>query len=285
MKALIVMAAGMGSRFGGLKQLQPVTPDGKTLVDFSAFDALRFGFEHIVFVVRQEILSEFKLCVGDRIAMHAHVDYALQTSELLPQGRTKPLGTGHALLCARPFVGNEPFAVINADDYYGANAFCGIARHLDAAKQGEYVMAAYRLKQTLSHNGAVSRGICRIENGKLKAIDEHTGIAPNGSLWLGGRHVVLSPNTPVSMNLWGFTSDFWVHLQQAFDEFLKNAQLNEDEFLIQTALTALIEKNEISVSVTEAPDKWCGFTHRADLDEVCKTMTALQRTPTYEKMW
>lgn len=285
MKALIVLAAGVGSRFGGLKQLQPVTPDGKTLVDFSVFDALRFGFDHVVFVVRQEILADFKQRVGDRIAEHVRVDYALQASELLPQGRKKPFGTGHALLCARPFVDDVPFAVINADDYYGANAFCNIARHLDTAAQGQYVMAAYRLKQTLSRNGTVSRGVCRVENGNLKAIDEYLGIASDGSVQVDGQRVLLSPNTLVSMNLWGFTTDFWAHLQQAFDVFLKNAQLDNDEFLIQTALTQLIDRGVVSVSVAESSEKWCGFTHRADLDDVCKKMTALQSTPEYAKLW
>ena len=174
---LVVMAAGMGSRFGGLKQAEPVTDDGKGILDFSVHDAKAAGFEKAVFIVREDMKEDFKQLIGDRIAKTIDVEYVLQDMKDLPAGRTKPFGTGHAILCCKDVV-KEPFAIINADDYYGHNAFFEIRKHLAAAKKGEYAMTAYLLENTLSKNGTVSRGVCETENGFLKIVTEITKSRP-----------------------------------------------------------------------------------------------------------
>ncbi|MFR1982501.1 MAG: sugar phosphate nucleotidyltransferase [Christensenellaceae bacterium] len=204
---LVVMAAGMGSRFGGLKQAEPVTDDGKGILDFSVHDAKAAGFEKAVFIVREDMKEDFKQLIGDRIAKTIDVEYVLQDMKDLPAGRTKPFGTGHAILCCKDVV-KEPFAIINADDYYGHNAFFEIRKHLAAAKKGEYAMTAYLLENTLSKNGTVSRGVCETENGFLKKVTEITKIAPDGSIEKEGERIVLPGDTPVSMNLWGLRPIF-----------------------------------------------------------------------------
>ena len=177
---LVVMAAGMGSRFGGLKQAEPITADGKGILDFSVHDAKAAGFEKAVFIVRADMEADFKNLVGNRIAKTIDVEYVLQDMKDLPEGRTKPFGTAHAILCCADTV-KEPFAIINADDYYGHNAFFEIRRHLASARAGEYAMTAYLLENTLSKNGTVSRGVCETENDYLKKVTEVTKIAPDGS--------------------------------------------------------------------------------------------------------
>lgn len=181
---LVVMAAGMGSRFGGLKQAEPITTDGKGILDFSVHDAKAAGFEKAVFIVREDMEADFKRLVGDRIAKTIDVEYVLQDMKDLPEGRTKPFGTAHAILCCADTV-KEPFAIINADDYYGHNAFFEIRRHLASARAGEYAMTAYLLENTLSKNGTVSRGVCETENDYLKKVTEVTKIAPDGSCETG----------------------------------------------------------------------------------------------------
>ena len=163
---LVVMAAGMGSRFGGLKQAEPITPDGKCILDFSVYDAKKAGFDKVVFIIRHDMEEDFKRLVGDRISKSIDVDYVFQTTDTLPEGRTKPFGTGHAILCCKGVV-NTPFAIINADDYYGSNAFFEIHDHLEKAGKGEFAMTAYQLGNTLSPNGTVSRGVCETKNGYL----------------------------------------------------------------------------------------------------------------------
>ena len=166
---LIVMAAGMGSRFGGLKQAVSVTDTGLGILDFSAFDAKKAGFDKIVFIIREDMAEDFKNLIGNRISTKIKTEYVIQDTSILPEGRTKPFGTGHAVLCCKDKV-NGPFAVINADDYYGANAFTEIGKHLQNAKEGDYAMTAFILEKTLSDNGTVSRGACEVENGYLKKV-------------------------------------------------------------------------------------------------------------------
>ena len=264
---LVVMAAGMGSRFGGLKQAEPVTDDGKGILDFSVHDAKAAGFEKAVFIVREDMKEDFKQLIGDRIAKTIDVEYVLQDMKDLPAGRTKPFGTGHAILCCKDVV-KEPFAIINADDYYGHNAFFEIRKHLTAAKKGEYAMTAYLLENTLSKNGTVSRGVCETENGYLKKVTEITKIAPDGSIEKDGERIVLPGDTPVSMNLWGLTPDIFDVLEEEYSKFLAEANLMKDEFFIPSVISKAVDTGRATVRVFRNADKWYGITYREDLQEV-----------------
>ena len=261
------MAAGMGSRFGGLKQAEPVTDDGKGILDFSVHDAKAAGFEKAVFIVREDMKEDFKQLIGDRIAKTIDVEYVLQDMKDLPAGRTKPFGTGHAILCCKDVV-KEPFAIINADDYYGHNAFFEIRKHLAAAKKGEYAMTAYLLENTLSKNGTVSRGVCETENGFLKKVTEITKIAPDGSIEKEGERIVLPGDTPVSMNLWGLTPDIFDVLEEDYSKFLAEANLMKDEFFIPSVISKAVDTGRATVRVFRNADKWYGITYREDLQEV-----------------
>ena len=264
---LVVMAAGMGSRFGGLKQAEPVTDDGKGILDFSVHDAKAAGFEKAVFIVREDMKEDFKQLIGDRIAKTIDVEYVLQDMKDLPAGRTKPFGTGHAILCCKDVV-KEPFAIINADDYYGHNAFFEIRKHLAAAKKGEYAMTAYLLENTLSKHGTVSRGVCETENGFLKKVTEITKIAPDGSIEKEGERIVLPGDTPVSMNLWGLTPDIFDVLEEDYSKFLAEANLMKDEFFIPSVISKAVDTGRATVRVFRNADKWYGITYREDLQEV-----------------
>lgn len=264
---LVVMAAGMGSRFGGLKQAEPVTDDGKGILDFSVHDAKAAGFEKAVFIVREDMKEDFKQLIGDRIAKTIDVEYVLQDMKDLPAGRTKPFGTGHAILCCKDVV-KEPFAIINADDYYGHNAFFEIRKHLAAAKKGEYAMTAYLLENTLSKNGTVSRGVCETENGYLKKVTEITKIAPDGSIEKEGERIVLPGDTPVSMNLWGLTPDIFDVLEEDYSKFLAEANLMKEEFFIPSVISKAVDTGRATVRVFRNADKWYGITYREDLQEV-----------------
>ena len=264
---LVVMAAGMGSRFGGLKQAEPVTDDEKGILDFSVHDAKAAGFEKAVFIVREDMKEDFKQLIGDRIAKTIDVEYVLQDMKDLPAGRTKPFGTGHAILCCKDVV-KEPFAIINADDYYGHNAFFEIRKHLAAAKKGEYAMTAYLLENTLSKNGTVSRGVCETENGFLKKVTEITKIAPDGSIEKEGERIVLPGDTPVSMNLWGLTPDIFDVLEEDYSKFLAEANLMKDEFFIPSVISKAVDTGRATVRVFRNADKWYGITYREDLQEV-----------------
>ena len=264
---LVVMAAGMGSRFGGLKQAEPITPDGKCILDFSVYDAVKAGFDKTVFIIREDMEADFKRLVGDRIAGRTDVEYVLQDMKDLPEGRTKPFGTAHAILCCADVV-KEPFAIINADDYYGHNAFFDIQKHLANAKNGEYAMTAYHLGNTLSKNGTVSRGICETKDGYLEKVTEVTKIAPDGSYEQDGKKVVLPADTPVSMNLWGLTPDIFDILKEEHKKFLSSANLMKDEFFIPSVISKALEEGKATVRVFRNADKWYGITYREDLGEV-----------------
>lgn len=264
---LVVMAAGMGSRFGGLKQAEPVTADGKGILDFSVHDAKAAGFGKAVFIVREDMEEDFKRLIGNRIAGTIDVEYVLQDTSVLPAGRTKPFGTGHAILCCKDVV-KEPFAIINADDYYGRNAFYEIQKHLSKAAEGEYAMTAYRLENTLSKNGTVSRGVCETENGYLKKVTEVTKIAPDGSCEWNGEKVTLAVDTLVSMNLWGLTPDIFGILEEEYAKFLKTANLMKDEFFIPSVISKAVDEGKATVKVFGNSDKWYGITYREDLQEV-----------------
>lgn len=264
---LVVMAAGMGSRFGGLKQAEPITADGKCILDFSVYDAKAAGFDKVVFIIREDMEDDFKRLVGDRISKTIDVEYVFQSSAELPEGRKKPFGTGHAIYCCADVV-KTPFAIINADDYYGHNAFFEIQSHLASAKKGEYAMTAYHLGNTLSKNGTVSRGVCETKDGYLEKVTEVTKIGPDRSCVFGGNETILPEETPVSMNLWGLTPDIFDILKEEYAKFLANADLMKDEFFIPSVISKAVDTGKATVKVFKNTDKWYGITYREDLQEV-----------------
>ena len=265
---LVVMAAGMGSRFGGLKQAATVSEDGRAILDFSVYDAVRAGFNKVVFIIRRETEEEFRRLVGSRIEKTVACHYVYQDTSILPEGRTKPFGTGHAILCCRDIV-KEPFLAINADDYYGSNAFTEIAEHLMHAGTGEYAMTAYRLSNTLSPNGTVSRGICTVKDGLLDEVNECTAIASDCTYTdKEGNKTVFAPETPVSMNLWGLTPDIFDILDEKFKEFLHTANLAKDEFYIPMVISEALSEGRATVRVFENRDKWYGITYKEDMAEL-----------------
>ncbi len=266
---LVVMAAGMGSRFGGLKQMEPIGPNGEVLLDFSVYDAKKSGFNKVVFIIKEEIEKDFKEIVGKKVEKVIDVEYVMQDISNLPEGRKKPWGTTHAILCCKDII-KEPFAVINADDYYGSNAFTDIQKHLQNAKGFDFCMVNYDLEKTVSENGTVARGCCVIENGYLKDIVERTKINSksqytddDGETW----HQ-LPTDQKVSMNLWGFTPDIFPELEKEFDDFMNTADLLKDECLIPNTVDKLIKSGKATVKSYSNKDKWYGITYREDKEEV-----------------
>ena len=270
---LVVMAAGMGSRFGGLKQVEPVGPNGEAILDFSVYDAKRAGFNKVVFIIKEAIEKEFKELVGSRIEKTIDVDYAFQETYKLPDGfvcpadREKPWGTAHAVWCAKDIV-NTPFAVINADDYYGPDAFKKIYEHLKK-QNDDYCMVGFRLENTLTENGTVSRGVCTIEDGYLKGIVERTKILDCKYTEDDVNWIELPADTVVSMNMWGFSPDIFNYIDRDLKEFLnEKIDVPKSEFYLPSVVAKLIASNEKAVSVLIAEDKWYGVTYKEDKDGV-----------------
>lgn len=274
---LVVMAAGMGSRFGGLKQIEPIGPKGEALLDFSVYDAKKAGFTEVVFVIKHSIEKEFKESVGKRIEKQIPVKYVFQETSELPEGyacpadREKPWGTGHAIYCCKDTVKN-PFAVINADDYYGSSAFKKIYEHLTSDSK-DYCMVGFRLSNTLTENGTVSRGVCDVENGYLKNITERTKIQDCKYTLDDKNWIALAPETIVSMNMWGFFSDVFKYVTEDLKEFL-NTSINipKSEFYLPSIVSKLIESGKKKVNVLVAEDKWYGVTYKEDKEKVKKSL-------------
>lgn len=284
---LVVMAAGMGSRFGGLKQVEPIGPKGEALLDFSAYDAKKAGFTKVVFIIKHEIEKEFKELVGKRIEKIIDVEYAFQEIDKLPDGykapvdRAKPWGTGHAIYCCRDIV-KTPFAVINADDYYGKSAFQKIYNHLKEEKN-DYCMVGFRLANTLTENGSVSRGVCEIVDGKLKAVTERTKIVDCKYTEDDVNWIPLSPDTVVSMNMWGFTPDIFKYIERDLITFLnEKIDVPKAEFYLPSVASNVINNNEKDVTVLVAEDKWYGVTYKEDKDDVVKAIAEKIKSGEYE---
>jgi len=285
---LVVMAAGMGSRFGGLKQIEPIGPNGEVLLDFSVYDAVEAGFTKVVFVIKHAIEADFKAMVAKHIAKRVKVDYVFQEIDALPEGytcpadRQKPWGTAHAVLCCKDVV-NEPFAVINADDYYGKSAFRKIAEFLKS-DPADYCMVGFRLVNTLTENGYVSRGVCEIENGKLKSVTERTKISDckytedDGATW-----TELAPDSVVSMNLWGFNTDFFGYIEDGFKKFL-DEKISEpkSEYYLPSVVSSLIENGTKQVNMLVAEDKWYGVTYKEDKEMVVAAIGKMIKDGLYE---
>ena len=286
---LVVMAAGLGSRYGGLKQLDPVGPHGQLIIDYSLYDARRAGFESVAFVVRPGAEGDFHAAIGRRVERCLEVHYCAQSLDDLPEGfavpagRSKPWGTCHAMLAARHVV-DGPFAVINADDCYGPAAFRALYAHLTSGgDEREYAMAGYRLENTVTENGYVSRGVCQLENGLLQSITERThiekrdqGIAfteDNGATW-----TPLAQDAVVSMNLWGFTPGFTAALEKDFRRFFqedvpKNPE--KAEFFLPFVVNDLLARNKAQVTVLSSADKWYGVTYKEDKETVMEAIRAM----------
>ena len=300
--ALVIMAAGIGSRFGGgIKQLAPVGMNGEIIMDYSIHDAIAAGFDKIVFIIRKDIEEAFREAIGDRIEkicgkLGVEIAYAYQEREALPEGvscpkdRTKPWGTGQAVLACRKVL-HEPFAVINADDYYGKEAFVKVHDFLtqySAEKPNAYCMAGFILKNTLSENGAVTRGICETnENGYLTAVHETSGIvktAEGAAVEADGVLASIDADSCVSMNMWGLTPEFMELLQTGFEEFFKKhseAELLKAEYLLPGCIDELIQKGQVSVRVLESHDKWFGVTYKEDKEFVVKSFEQLIKNGVY----
>ena len=290
---LVVMAAGMGSRFGGLKQLMPVDDAGHPMLDFSIYDAYRAGFRRAVFIIKRALEADFRAAVGDRIAKTMRVDYVFQELGDLPEGftvpagREKPWGTGHAVACCRGAV-DGPFAVINADDFYGAGAFGAAYDFLTAPRSaGESAMVGYRLRNTVTENGSVSRGVCTVENGLLTAVTERTQIEQRGDAAVyienGAEHPLTGDET-VSMNFFAFGPEMLDELWTRFPAFLER-NLPENplkcEYYLPSVVTAVLNERRGSVRVLECDEVWHGITYRADLPAVKSAIAELKRAGVY----
>lgn len=284
---LVVMAAGMGSRYGGLKQMDPVGANGEVILDYSVFDARRAGFETVVFIIKHEIEEDFKAKIGSRIEPYMNVRYAYQSLTDLPEGyavpadRVKPWGTSQAILAARDII-DAPFAVINADDYYGVECFQKLYAYLTQPhKAGEYCMVGYLLKNTVTDNGSVARGVCQADaHGKLITINERTRIEkfPGGIHFTeddGTTWTDLPEDTLVSMNMWGFQPELVAELGKRFPAFLDNALKTnpmKGEYLLPNVVRDLLAEGSATVDVLSTPDKWYGVTYHEDKAGVVAAM-------------
>lgn len=278
---LVVMAAGMGSRYGGLKQIDPIGQNGEIIMDFSLFDAHKAGFRKVVFIIKEELFADFKERIGDKVSNYMEVCYAFQKlSDIpegftVPEGRVKPWGTGHAVYAAREFI-DAPFAVINSDDYYGTEAFGKIYDFLENAEDDtrqHFTMVGYLLKNTLSDNGHVARGVCSVSpEGMLKGITERTRIekSPDGTVFTeddGKTWTKLSEDTIVSMNMWGFTASMMEAIKADFPKFLKeNVPGNpmKSEYFLPFVVNDLLDGKKADVKVLSSADKWFGVTYKED---------------------
>lgn len=301
---LVIMAAGMGSRYGGLKQIDPIDGFGNLIIDFSIYDAKEAGFEKVVFIIKKEIEQDFRERIGNRIAKSMDVAYAFQEVDKLPEGftvpegRVKPWGTGHAILCAEEAIGGAPFAVINADDYYGKSAFRSIYQYLEGGKEADgydYAMVAYDLYKTLTENGHVARGVCTVScDGKLQDIVERTKIEKHkeqaefteddATTW-----TPLAQGTQVSMNLWGFQPSILTELKERFVGFLKESiPVNplKCEYFLPFVVDELLKEGKAEVQVLTSADNWYGVTYKEDKQMVMDAIQALKDKGDYpDHLW
>ncbi len=301
---LVIMAAGMGSRYGGLKQIDPIDTDGHIIMDFSVYDAVRAGFEKVIFIIKRENEQAFREAIGDRLSRFIQVSYVFQELDnvpegfAVPEGRVKPWGTGHAVLsCINEIDG--PFVVINADDYYGAHAFRMAYDFLTDPKAedstGRYMMVSYRLENTLTENGYVSRGVCVTDDeGYLRGINERTHIEKRGEGAAytedeGASWTELPADTAVSMNMWGFSADILEELKKRFVVFLEeNLEKNplKCEFFLPFVVDELLEEKKATVKVLKSADKWYGVTYKEDKPMVMAAVQKLKDQGLYpQKLW
>jgi NDP-sugar pyrophosphorylase family protein len=292
--SLLILAAGMGSRFGGLKQLEAMGPGGETIMDYSVYDAIKAGFGKIVFVVREFFKKEFEERFLERYGSQIEIAFVVQEPHLLPSPfkalpeRSKPWGTGHAVLTAAQEI-KTPFAVINADDYYGNNSFRIISDYLKTLvnKNGEFCMVGFKAQNTLSISGSVSRGICSADDkGFLTSVEEHHKIREENGIIYGNNQksekVVIDPETYVSMNMWGFTPDLFKEADFLFTRFLEdNISNNSAEFYIPSVVNTLINEGYARCKILHTPDSWFGVTYKEDKDFVSEQLLLITNNGTY----
>ncbi len=296
---LVIMAAGMGSRYGGLKQMDPMDERGHLIIDYSIYDAVRAGFEKVIFVIKEENYDLFRETIGDRISAKVEVAYAFQRlvdlpeGFAVPEGRVKPWGTGQAILSAAGAAEGAPFAVINADDYYGKEAFQKAFDYLSSSRDDDmyrFAMVGYQLKNTVTENGSVSRGVCRVSpEGFLLEIRERTRIEmrPDGIACTedgGESWIHLDDDTIVSMNMWCFSAGIMDELKSRFPQFLENG-IRENplkcEYFLPSVVEALLKENKATVKVVTTPDKWYGVTYREDKPGVVAALAAMRKAGVY----
>ena len=303
---LVILAAGMGSRYGGLKQIDPIDDQGHKIIDFSIYDAKRAGFKKVVFIIKREHEADFRSCVGDAVSKHMEVEYVFQDLAMvpkgfqIPEGRIKPWGTTHALLCCKEAV-KEPFAIINADDYYGRNAYRTLADFLQKQENRSknqlpvYGMVGYQLKNTLTDKGSVARGLCMMDReGNLTEIVERTRIVKTGDSAAfteddGNTYTEVSMDTLVSMNMWAFYPDIFPLMEEAMENFF-NKKVAENplkaECLIPTEIGGLLEKKKACVKVLYSTDRWFGVTYQEDKPMVKASIQQLKDEGLYpERLW
>ncbi len=294
---LLILAAGIGSRYGGVKQMDRIGPSGESIIDYSIFDAIRAGFGKVVFVLNPKIEKDFKEVYEDRLAGKIATDYVLQEVSAVPDGiavnhnRIKPWGTGHAVLVAKNAI-NEPFAVINADDFYGKSAFNLISDFLVDLKNdiSSYAMVGYKLANTLSENGSVSRGVCQTKDGYLTDVVERTSITIENSDIVfdnNGKPEKIDADSVVSMNFWGFSPLYFKQLEADFISFIEqNADNIKAEFFIPTVVNDLIDKKEATISMLTSNDQWFGVTYQEDKEVTIKKVRELVSQGVYpENLW
>ena len=296
--SLVVMAAGIGSRYGGLKQLDPVGPNGEFIIDYSIYDAIRAGFNKVVLVIRRDIEDLFMEKIGNRIK--GHVELVVVRQELgdlpggftLPPGREKPWGTGQAVLTCRDVI-DGPFSVINADDFYGKTSYEVLADHLSAVdpRSGAYANVGFVLRNTVSEHGHVARGVCEVdEKNFLSSIVEHIHIVKNGAAarsQIEDAWIDLTGDEPVSMNMWGFTPGLFGHLESHFESFLaENIDSEKDEFLVPTLVDGLIRSGDATVTILRSTEKWFGVTYPQDKQVVINNIGTLTTAGVYPaQLW
>ena len=294
---LVVLAAGMGSRYGGLKQMDPVDEQNHMIIDFSIYDAINAGFKNICFIIKHQIEKEFKELVGDRIAKHANVKYVYQELDAIPEGfsvnpeRVKPLGTGHALLCCKGVV-DAPFIVINADDFYGAECFKTAYEFIkNTPEENAFGMVGYILNNTLTDNGSVARGVCDVKDGYLSTITERTKIIRRDgqavSIEPDGEELILNNDTIVSMNLWIFKPYYLDLLEEGFADFLRSIPADDikKEYVIPEIVDSAIKENKATVKVLTSGDKWFGVTYKEDKPFVVESIKKLKEEGKYPEMF
>ncbi len=299
---LVILAAGMGSRYGGLKQIDPVDEQGNKIIDFSIYDAVKAGFKKVIFVIKKENLKDFKSCIGDRIKDNTEIEYVFQDISMIPEGfsvpegRVKPWGTAHAALCAKEAV-SSPFAVINSDDFYGREAFVQIYDFLSHTTDDEkyrYAMVGFALKNTLTENGSVSRGVCTVnEAGELIDITERTKIVKRdeGAAYTenGSDYIPISGDSIVSMNFWGYSESFLKEAELQFMQFLENEVPKNPlkaEFYLPSVVDRLLKEGRAGVKVLKSEDKWFGVTYREDKPVVVDSIRRLKQEGVYpDKLW
>ena len=291
---LFVLAAGMGSRYGGLKQLDGLGPHGETIMDYSIYDAIRSGFGKVVFVIRKDFEREFRDKILSKYESHIPVDVVFQSVDRLPQGfkcpeeRVKPWGTNHAVMMGKDVI-KEPFGVINADDFYGRDSFAVLAKELlrEHDREGDYCMVGFRVGNTMSESGTVSRGVCSVTNGNLTTVVERTSIGydENGKIIFtdeNGNVQQLDPATPVSMNMWGFTPDYFKYSEDFFVKFLNtNISNPKAEFYIPSVVNEMIQEKTATVKVLDTTSKWFGVTYAADRPSVVAKLAELHAKGEY----